>query len=615
MVSGQYVKKEPTQGLRGSILDRNGITLARSVACQSVWMSLKKIDDIDDAVKKLAPLIHKTPQALKSEIENKRGRRRVAIQVDDATAASIQALKINGIELETYYKRVYPYRHIAGQLIGFVGRDGHGQEGIERSFDSVMQGESVTQQIPTIAALQILNEGLPSPDDLRGRDVRLTIDLQVQYMAEEALQNAVKGSGAKWGGVLVSDVATGEVLAWAQCPFFNPNNSGLSNAAIYRNRLAADSLEPGSTFKPLLMAAALEEKVISPESSIYCEKGLWRTKYANIRDDTHSFGYLTATEIIAHSSNIGSAKIGLKLGTQKYYSYLTKLGFGSRTGIGVNGESRGILRAPKNWSELDLMSTAFGQSVSVTGVQMLQSYTTLASGGELRPVKIVLDEESSSGLTHPETRVFSERAARAVVKMMEETVDGNGTGSKARIPGVRVAGKTGTAQKAGPRGRGYSTKRVASFGGIVPADDPKFVIYVLLDEPSTTGYGGAIAAPVFQKVASSLLAYSGYLPDVTFSTQLPKTKPLTAAQKARQEKDAAYLESIARYREQKAAKERKAGKIPAKDTPLSSMPDLAGMSLRKAMEVCARHGVVPELQGDGAFVSKPSPPPPTPSSR
>ena len=305
------------------------------------------------------------------------------------------------------------------------------------------------------------------------------------------------------------------------------------------------------------------------------------------------------------------AKIGLMLGAQKFHAYLDRLGFGQRTGIGIH-ESRGILRAPRDWSELDLMSTSFGQSLSVTGIQMLQAYTILADGGEFRPLSLVMDEPGKNTSSSAGQRIFSKRTTRTVLKMMEETVDGNGTGTRARIPGIRVAGKTGTAQKADHSGKGYSRKRLASFGGIVPADAPRYVIYVMLDEPTTTGYGGAIAAPVFQKVASRTLAYNGYLPDVTFAmAEQEQERKLTPAQRAQRKKDAIYLANLAKYRAEKAKKEREraqklAGKAIADNT---LMPNLQGLTLRKTIETCVARGIIPTMQGNGTFVLKQSPPP------
>ena len=609
MAERQHTYTEVIEGARGSILDRNGRVLARSVACQSVYANPRVMEDINDAAERLAPILKRDTAELAAIFRKNKAFIWLARKVDDATATAVQKEGIPGIGLSREFERVYPYRHLAGQLLGFVGVDSHGLEGVELAYDDRLRGTSVKSRVSRNAAEQILNQKEEAADQ-RGEDITLTIDVQVQFIAEDVIADAVRSSGARWGGVLVSEVESGEILAWAQYPFFNPNNYREASSTIYRNRLAGDGLEPGSTFKPLVMATALEEKLVTPETKIFCENGVWRTRYAPIRDDTHAYGELTATEIISRSSNIGMAKIGLMLGAPKMHSYLSRLGFGQKTGIGIH-ESRGILRSPRDWSELDLMSTSFGQSLSVTGIQMLQAYTILADGGEFRPLSLVMNEPGRGEIASGQ-RIFSKKTTRTVLKMMEETVDGNGTGTRARIPGLRVAGKTGTAQKADHSGRGYSRKRLASFGGIVPADEPRYVIYVMLDEPTTTGYGGAIAAPVFQKVASRTLAYNGYLPDVTFAmAEQAKERALTPAQREQRKKDAIYLANLAKYRAEKARKEREraqkmAGKALADNT---LMPNLQGLTLRKTIETCVARGIIPTMEGSGTFVLRQSPAP------
>jgi len=605
-------------GERGSILDRHGRVLARSVPCYSISAKPAKVQDIDDAATRLAPILKKSKADLLALFRKRSPFVWLARKVDDATAAAVEKEAIKGINLTREFQRVYPYRHLAGQLLGFVNTDGEGLEGVERAFDKKLRGSVAKERVARDEALRIINEDGSEIESPKGEDVTLTLDVQVQFIAEDVISEAVESSGARWGGVLVSDVEKGEILAWAQYPFFNPNSFRSSRPSIWRNRLAGDSLEPGSTFKPLIMAAALDEKIVTPNKKIYCEKGTWRTRYVTIRDDTHSFENLTCTEIISHSSNIGTAKIGLELGAEKMHSYLTRLGFGRRTGIGIH-ESKGILRRPRSWSEVDLMSTSFGQSVSVTGLQMLQAYTILADGGEYRPLRLLLDGEGQDSSGSSEQRIFTEKSCRAVLRMMEDTVDGDGTGSRARIPGLRVAGKTGTAQKADPSGKGYSRKRLASFGGMVPADKPRYVIYVMLDEPTTTGYGGAIAAPVFQKVATRTLAFSGDLPANTADLkEKKKEKPrkLTPAQLAQKKKDEIYLANLAKYREAQEKKKAQAlAAMQKTDKPDYSspdvMPDLVGMSLRRTTEVCAKRGLMPNIEGMGAFVLRQSPPPGT----
>ena len=618
MAEAQHSVTTEVKGMRGSILDRNGRILARSVPCLSVYANPLAMTDIHEAAAALAPLLGRTKADLESVFRKHRKFIWLARKVDDATAIAIEQAGIEGIGLSREYQRVYPYRHLAGQLLGFVGLDSQGLEGVELAYDERLRGHTFKDRVTGNAVQRVLSRNEEMIEEQQGEDITLSIDAQVQFIAEDVLSEAVESAGARWGGVLVSEVESGEILAWAQYPFFNPNSYRQTSSSVYRNRLAGDSLEPGSTFKPLVMAAALEEKVVTPRTRIYCEKGTWRTKYVAIRDDTHSYEHLTCTEIISKSSNIGTAKIGLELGAETMHSYLSRLGFGRRTGIGIH-ESRGILRRPRTWSEVDLMSTSFGQSVSVTGLQMLQAYTILAHGGEFRPLRLVLDNAGEHSAHSAEQRIFSRKTTRDVLKMMEETVDGDGTGKRARIPGLRVAGKTGTAQKADPSGKGYSRKRLASFGGMVPADKPRYVIYVMLDEPTTTGYGGAIAAPVFQKVATRALAYSGYLPEVNFDlVSKPQPEPerkLTPAQEAQRRKDEIYLANLARYRAEKAKKEQeKEGPAAAPSfdpNDRTLMPGLAGLSLRRTIEICAARGIIPTIKGSGTFVLRQSPAPGT----
>ncbi len=607
MAERQNSCSEKIDGERGNILDRNGHILARSVYCQSVYAKPSIMENIDDAAQRLAPILNRSVADLVAEFSKNKSFVYLKRQVDDATASAIEKEAIRGIGLLREYKRFYPHRHLAGQLLGFVGMDHYGLEGVEQAYDTILSGTPVTNRRPTNPTERFLARQT-TRENQRGEDITLTIDMQIQSIAEDVLQEAVQRNKAKWGGVLVANARTGEILAWAQYPFFNPNNYRKSDPSLRRNRLAGDSMEPGSTFKPFLVASALEEKVIAPNTVIFCENGLWRLNNHSIRDDTHSFGNLTATEVISHSSNIGVAKIARMLGSQKFYTYLSKLNFGQSTGIGIH-EAKGTLRQPKNWSELDLLTSAFGQGISATGLQMLQGYIILANNGEYKPLRLIHDREGYSSEVETSQRIFSKKTVSEIIKMMEEAVEGNGTGFRARIPGIRVAGKTGTAQKAAKNNKGYSDKRLASFGGIVPADDPQYVIYVMIDEPSTTSYASVVSAPVFQQVAVRTLAYSGYLPDVTFSQTKP-AKKLTPAQVAQKKKDEIYRANLAKYRAAQEEKKLLAQKKQAVAEAHSGvMPNLKGLSLRRAMEVCSAIGIIPSAEDNGSFVIKQFPSP------
>ena len=575
----QHTYTELVEARRGTIYDRNDQVLARSVQVRSVYANPREIRDPVHTALTLAPILGLDAASLQKQLEKDRSFIWVSRKIDDATASAVRRAALPGIGLSREYERVYPFKHLAGQLLGFVGLDNVGLEGVERSFNELLAGTSrknVVQRDGTGRGFYT-----DSASAAQGKDLHLTLDVQIQFIAEEVIADLVLDDEAKWGGVLISDVESGEILAWAQYPFFNPNTFRLSTPAEYRNHLAADALEPGSTLKPFLMAAALEEKIVTPDTVFYCENGTWRTNKIVIGDDGRAYKDLPVSKLLTYSSNIGMAKLALEVGAQTYRTYLTRLGFGQRTGIGV-GESRGILHPLQDWREVNLMSAGFGQSLSVTGIQMLQAWTTLANGGLFRPLRLVRDE---SGREHQASqRVFSARTANEVMRMLIDVVDGDGTGTRARIPGIRVAGKTGTAQKADPHGKnGYGEKRLASFGGIVPADNPRYVIWVMLDEPTTVTYGGKLAAPVFQKVASRVLAYGGYLPGVVFATA--DGAPGTASSS-------------------RPARAAKPSKVKA-----GASPDVTGMSLRRAMERFALAGAVPEVRGDGLTVFRQQPAP------
>lgn len=585
MSSRQHHFTQLVEAKRGNIYDRNGQILARSVEAKSVYVHPKQLDNPDFAAKTLAPVLALDEKKLAERLKQDRPFLWLKRKIDDATATAIQKSNLNGIGLSTEYERVYPYKHLAGQLLGFVGVDNNGLEGVERSFNDILIGDSQKQVVPRDIAGRALYD--INDSESRGEDLYLTIDVQLQFIAEEVIAKAVETNHAKWGGVLIADAKTSNILAWAQYPFFNPNNFRNYTADVYRNRLASDALEPGSTFKPLIVAGALENKIIKPDTKFDTENGVWmldhikigkNKKPFTIGDDGRAYKELTTEEILAYSSNIGMAKITQTMGAKITRQFILDLGFGNTTDIGLT-ESKGIVRPLKDWSEADLLASGFGQSISATPLQMVQAFNILANDGERVHLHIIKDESSENV---SEQRVFSRKVAREVLKMMESVVDGNGTGRNARIPGVRVAGKTGTAQKAGlaDNTSGYGDKRMASFMGIVPADNPKYIIYVLLDDLDKNSYGGRLAAPVFQEIAQRSMAYSGDLPDVIFAS----------------ESDTLNGVSIRK----KSAKQQKIKQ--------GVVPDVTKLSLKKAMEIFNEFGQLPEIVGDGMYVVKQEPP-------
>ena len=620
--SEQHEFTEQVNGGRGKILDRNGQVMARSVEAFSIYATPAKMRDKLKAANTIAPILGLDPKKLHQRFTKAKSpfiwlKRKV----DDYTGSKILAANVAGIGVKTEYTRVYPFKHMAGQLLGFVNTDGKGLEGLERSLDRRLSAPKVCQVVKRDARGHKFYSNDADITAVKGEDIKLTLDMQMQYFAEEAISRAVREYDARWGGVLVVDVKSGDIMAWAQFPFFNPNSYSEYGTIIYRNRLAQDALEPGSTFKPLVMALALQEHKVSPDTLINCEGGRWTNKNFTIRD-TSILGTISASKIIRYSSNIGMAKIGLSIGTRRYYEYLKNLGFGQRTELPLS-ESRGILRIPRDWSTIDIMSTSFGQSISVTGLQMAQAYLTLLNGGVYKPLRLLLDDNSEE---QQRPRVCSEKAAKQVMSMMRDVVEAkDGTGRRARIEGLEVAGKTGTAQKADRRSKTYGSKRLASFVGFLPAKDPDFLIVVMVDEPSLNQFGGVVSAPVFSEVGAKVMTYTGKMSSQKIVASdlatTPKEKEEEPKVKLRPFKLAVWeapweiknptwdldLQAKAKI---KAAPQPKVKDLPGQLAKASSrVPDVKGKSLRNAVELFARAGVVPKLVGSGNMVIKQFPAP------
>lgn len=606
----QHMASELVSGKRGLIYDRNGQILARSVRVRSIYANPSSVENLDATVKELAGILKISPEKLRADLSD-RSKKFVWLKrkVDDTTALKVAKANLSGIGFTREYDRFYPFKHMAGQILGFVGMDDKGLEGIERAMEErlgVLPVRKIVQRDAMGRKFYLNDEGLGEP---AGEDITLTLDMNLQFIAEEAMAKVVREYDAKWAGAIVVDVENGDILAWAQYPFFNPNLYRDYTPQIYRNRLASDALEPGSTFKPFVMAAALQEKKVTPNTLINCEGGKWEYKKHTIRDDSAMRGIIPASKVMRYSSNIGMAKIGQALGAPLLYKHLDALGFGHSTDIPL-GNSKGIMRKPRDWSELDTMATSFGQSISVTGVQMAQAYVTLLNNGIYKPLRLLLEDSNVRELPK---RVFNEYSVRTVLDMMKDVVhEKDGTGKRARIDGVEIGGKTGTAQKADQRSKTYGKERLASFVGFFPVSKPKFLVLVLVDEPTRNQYGGVVAAPAFKEIAAKLLTQSGRLqaavtnkmPDKTkkeirqrglklaSAPELPWTAPVQTVSLSRAKQDMQFPGHLAK--------------------PSDNVPNVMGKSVRNAVELFARAGVVPELKGSGNRVVKQSPPPGTP---
>lgn len=582
----ENVKQEEARGARGEILDRNGRLLAKSVGAHSIFVRPSELADPALAVTTLSEALGKSKQEIARKLNHGGPYLNVAWRVGDASAARIQAAKLPGVIVTPDSARSYPYGHLAGQLLGFVGVDDKGLEGLERSLDKTLAGKPLKGEVRSVGRGRLLSREDVDPElDLTGESVKLTIDAYIQSAAEDALAKTVEKFGAKAGICVVAHVETGDILAMANFPFFNPNAPVSTDKSKVqpKNRPALDVYEPGSTMKPFVVAAALQEGKVTRNTEFDCMKGKWSVA-GHVINDTHPYGRLPVHKIVRHSSNIGSAQIGRLLGAQKYHYYLQRLGFGEKTGLPLPGESAGRLRQPQQWQEIDLITASFGQGVSATALQMTRAYLCLAAGGLARPLRLVDDPD----VVAPEPqRVFSPEVARDVLDMLKEVVEEEGgTASKARIPGLNVGGKTGTAQKA--KGGAYGNAIMSSFIGLIPAEKPEYVVTVMIDEPEKARYGGEVAAPAVREVVVKSLAYMGKLPDAAFNEPVKgKKKTAPSAQQA-QAAPASKTAPLAKGSAVQAAAKAAQGAPTAQARPVPPVPPVPKVAPQPGKAVIAQ---------------------------
>lgn len=584
----QHQATELVTGRRGDIVDRNGQVLARSVASTSVFVRPVEVQGVVETANMLASALGMPVRDVRRKLTERRQFVWMARKVGDRASAAIKDAHMPGVFLTTEYSRQYPNHQLAGKLLGFVGMDDKGLEGLELTLEKRLSGQDSKYLVQRDAVgRRLYLNGAERDDSIDGDAVRLTLDAQIQFFAEEALAEAVASFEASWGGALMVDVQSGDILAWAEYPFFNPNAYGRYRPAQWRNRVATDALEMGSTIKPFLVAAALEEGKVTPDSLYYCENGKWQLHNVRIKD-THKYEWLPVDKVLRYSSNIGSAKIGLELGATTYHNYLTRLGFGERTGVPVQGEGYGILRPAAQWREVDLANTAFGQGFSATILQLAQAYVCLANGGVRKPLRLLADSAPSGD----GERIFSETTAKQVLRMLRGVVEEDGTGTAARIPGITVGGKTGTAQKASAQGGGYGDKYTGSFVGLLPADAPRYVLVVVVDEPEKSHYGSVVAAPAFKQIAMRTMAYEGTLPD-TGEALAAMTQYPTPARGVVRVGPSEIRQDVSRQTV----------------TDDVQVPDVRGLSLRRGVEAFARKGIIPVVRGRGLVIEKQLPAP------
>jgi cell division protein FtsI (penicillin-binding protein 3) len=617
------------QPKRGTIYDRNGAPLAESVEVPSVSIDsvelLRGIDEkyvpmrIQQYAERIAAALSLNVETVVEKLKRRRRfawlKRRVSeeeVQRIRELSDRAQRYPVNGITIEGEGHRFYPNRELAGPLLGFVSPDGDGREGVELSLEHELKGHaSEVHGLRDRAGRLLFSEGLEDEQALAGHNVYLTIDKGIQFTAERELDAAIKTYEAIGGSVVVVEPATGEILALASAPGYNPNDYSSADPDTRRNRAIVDRFEPGSTMKAFMMASALAAKSVSPTASIYCEEGTMAVDNIVIHD-THVSKWLTPTQCLSISSNICAAKVALGLGEARLYEGFRRFGFGDTTGIPFPGESMGVLRPRgRPWVQVETAVAAYGQGLSVTTLQMAMAIAAVANNGRLLEPALVKRVNDGTGVTLSEaaTRVRRDAipasVAQLVSEMLVSVTEGEGTGVEAAIPGFRVAGKTATAQKIdSATGKYTDAHYVASFVGFVPVERPRLAMAVVLDEPmGGTHAGGSVAAPVFRRVGEMALRYLGVTPRGSV--------PVKLSDLSEKAKDGDPAENTYQVLGEARAAETPVVGVVTPSAPMRAgearVPDFSGWPTREVVKVAIGLGLLPNVEGTGRL-SRQEPP-------
>jgi len=511
----QHQKSVTLEGARGTVTDRHGKVLAMNMEVPSIFGVPTSLDSPANAARSLSPVLRIRRDEIEKKLRQDKHFVWLARKVEPEQGHRLEQLSIDGIGMVMEGRRFYPKGTLLAHVLGFVGMDGLGLEGLERRYEAQLHGEKrVTILQRDALGRTVFPKGLREQVPAAGHALTLTIDEVIQYIAEKELEEAVNNARAKAGTIIVMEPQTGAILAMAVSPRFDPNAVNALTADRWRNRALTDTYEPGSTMKVVVAAAALEEKVMMPGSMVFGENGRMTIANTTIHDH-EKLGWMTFAQMIQKSSNIGAAKTGMLLGEQRMYRYLQAFGFGQRTEVDLPGEVSGLLKSPREWGRRSLASISMGQEVGVTPLQMVSAVSAIANEGVLMKPYIVSEVRDQKGqllrniLPQVKRRVVSPATANTLTTILEGVVT-NGTGTKAAIAGFRVAGKTGTAQKVDQRTGTYSsTLSIGSFVGFVPADAPRLAMIVVIDEPQGEAWGGVVAAPVFRRVGEQVLTYLG----------------------------------------------------------------------------------------------------------
>ena len=571
---------------RGIIFDRNGEKLAISIMTNSVCADPTKIADPAKVSRQIAEILGLENQTAYKKISAPKNFCWLARRISPQQAVAVENADIEGIFLVKEPKRFYPNGELAAHLLGFVGLDANGLEGLEKKYDETLKGktERLTWARDAKGKKLFLRVEKSETKKNENENLVLTIDNRIQYLVETHLREAVLDKGAKSGVAIVMEPKTGEILALANQIGFNPNNIKGLTAENWRNRAVTDNFDPGSTFKPFLVAAALEEKIVKESDRFFCENGNYKVANRVIREAQRKrHGYLRVSEILKYSSNIGSSKIAQKMGKEKFYEYIQKFGFGEKTGIDLPGEASGLLRPVSKWVPVDTAMIAFGQGISVTAIQLITAVSAIANDGVLmKPyiVRGIADKNNRLIKLYTPTvvrQVISPNVAKRLTNMLTEVVGApDGTGKSAHIVNVAVAGKTGTSQKLDFKRGVYSSERVrTSFMGFFPADNPQVAILVMLDEPQRDKWGGVAAAPVFKNIGEQILnCFKTNIRETPVFEENPNKVELVSTQQTLTTQNVVSDDE-------------------------STMPNFVGLTLREAMKKAKAESIELKVTGNG----------------
>jgi len=585
---------------RGAIVDTQGRGLAVSSAAFSLYADPKILKGKKALSRRLAKELSLPADVIYSRIKD--ADRRFAWihrRMDRSTMEKIQSWKIHGLSFVEEWKRIYPNENLMSQVLGFLGNEGQGLEGLELRFEESLRGNQKKVTVKRDArGRPLVSEGLLFTENPEGHEIQLTVDSELQYQLENELQKVMTDFQADGAMGIILDAQTSAIRAMATLPGFDLNRIQSAPAALRRNRAVTDFFEPGSVIKPFIVAKGIKDQLIQPNSKYFCEMGQWRIGNRTIResDSNHRYGSISVTEILAFSSNIGTGKMALHMGAEKVREGLLEFGFGQKTGIDLPGEVKGILHELP-WGGHQTANISFGQGMTATLLQVANAYAVLANGGFLKKPYIV---EKLRNLETGEVEVFEPSEIRRVLSRQEaesmrmiltSVTQKEATGYSARVPGFQVAGKTGTAQKARVDGRGYEPGAyISSFAGMIPAHRPEFVIYVAVDHPRKAYYASQVAAPLFSRVASFAVRHKGLAPSLIGTTDYVPESPKASQKESEDDNETRVISSTEVLRARELPK-------------ITHVPDFKDMSLREVLRRVQGHDIKLKTVGQGKVMS------------